>query len=630
MQFDVAALGRIAVDLYGEQKGTSLEDTATFRRYVGGSSGNLAIGCARLGLKTAMISSTGEDPMGRYIRAELAKAGVDNTCVTANPQRRTALAFLGMQRADAIALDFYRDRAADMAVGFGDREAEKVRQSRLLALTGTHMSEPGTADALRKAVETAREAAGKVVLDIDFRKALWEQSPGGIEGVVSSINDLLDKINIVVGNEEEFLRLGGSDDIVEALKKVRGNTSALLVLKLGAEGSIAFAGEIPPRSEWRPVPGFKVGVLNVVGAGDAFLAGFLSLWLQGEPVKACLRRGNLNGALVVSRHACSDAMPFLAEIETIEDESAVDLIAKGSELERLHAVLKRPRVERGLTALAFDHRVPFAQLIAETGRSKADAIAFKKLIARAAKEVAGERGLANPGVLIDQHYGTDVMEALTEDGWWVGRPVEETGSRPLRFEAEDSLEETISAWNPKHVAKVLVWYHPGDDIALKNEQQASLKRLQACCRGRGQEWMLEVILPLNLERSDALLIAAVGELYAAGLKPDWLKLSGFETADAWDQLESMVKSFDPYCRGVILLGLSQPIEDLRKPIELAAQQPFCQGFAVGRSIFMDPARKWFAGISTDEETVNEIKGNYAKVVDMWSSTKQSTSIAEVA
>jgi 5-dehydro-2-deoxygluconokinase len=173
VQFDVAALGRIAVDLYGEQKGTSLEDTATFRRYVGGSSGNLAIGCARLGLKTAMISSTGEDPMGRYIRAELAKAGVDNTCVTANPQRRTALAFLGMQRADAIALDFYRDRAADMAVGFGDREAEKVRQSRLLALTGTHMSEPGTADALRKAVETAREAAGKVVLDIDFRKALW-------------------------------------------------------------------------------------------------------------------------------------------------------------------------------------------------------------------------------------------------------------------------------------------------------------------------------------------------------------------------------------------------------------------------------------------------------------------------
>ena len=113
---DLACLGRLAIDLYGVQRMTSLEEATGFRRYLGGSSGNLAVGSARLGLRTAMITRVGQDPMGRFLLGRLGAEGIDHSAVTSDLGRKTALTFLGMLGAEAYGLDFYRENVADTAI----------------------------------------------------------------------------------------------------------------------------------------------------------------------------------------------------------------------------------------------------------------------------------------------------------------------------------------------------------------------------------------------------------------------------------------------------------------------------------------------------------------------------------
>ena len=108
--------------------------------------------------------------------------------------------------------------------------------------------------------------------------------------------------------------LGGVDDTLQALRRIRAKTRALLVCKRGAHGCVAFPNDIPDSLEQGVVAaGFPVEVYNVLGAGDAFMAGFLRGWLRGEPLQRCCEWANACGAIVVSRLGCTPAMPTWPE-----------------------------------------------------------------------------------------------------------------------------------------------------------------------------------------------------------------------------------------------------------------------------------------------------------------------------
>ena len=112
---DVITIGRASVDLYGAQVGGRLEDMGSFQKYIGGSPTNMAAGMARLGLKSALITLVGDEHMGRFIREELAREGVDVTGVITDKERLTALVLLGIRDEDHFPLIFYRENCADMA-----------------------------------------------------------------------------------------------------------------------------------------------------------------------------------------------------------------------------------------------------------------------------------------------------------------------------------------------------------------------------------------------------------------------------------------------------------------------------------------------------------------------------------
>ena len=324
---DLLTVGRSSVDLYGEQVGGRLEDMGSFAKYVGGSPTNTAVGAARLGLRAAVLTRVGNDHFGRFIREELVRCGVDISGVIIDPRRLTALAVLGIRDERRFPLLFYRESCADMALCVADVDATLITRAGAVLINGTHLSQAGVRGASRKVVTLARATGGRVVFDIDYRPVLWglaAQDAGENRYVTSAtvtaeLQEVAPQCDLIVGTEEEFHILGGSADTMAALRAVRALTPALLVCKLGAHGCVAFEGEIGTKLESGvKVPGFDVEVFNILGAGDAFMSGFLRGWLKALPLETCCRYGNACGAVVVSRHGCAPAMPRAPQTDCIE------------------------------------------------------------------------------------------------------------------------------------------------------------------------------------------------------------------------------------------------------------------------------------------------------------------------
>jgi len=613
-RFDLACVGRLAVDLYGEQRGVSLTETTSFRRYLGGSSGNLAVGASRLGLSVAMISAVGDDSMGRYLRETLRKAGVDDSGLATRGDRRTALAFLGMLGAEAIGLDFYREKAADTALELTPEVMAVLTNARFVAVCGTHFCDPYSNSAVTGMLRTAASAGARIVLDIDLRRDLWSSFDGGFAGSVARCRQAASKSAILVGNEEEMLALTGEPSIDAALMHLRQITKAAIVLKQGARGASFLApGKTPLAENWIGCEGFSVTLVNPVGAGDAFLSGFLTSHATGGDPAASLRRGNAAGALVVSRHACSEAMPSQAELDLFIQ--GVD--AKDKRIDHAHRVaLRRERPEK-ILAFACDHRVPFRDLLAKYGGSEDDVRHFKELTVDAALRVAARHVGMQPAMLMDDTFGVAALERLDQAGAWVGRPVELTRSRPLDFETGADIAEAIRAWNPRHVAKCLVWHHPDDAEELRDRQFDRIRQLQAASHAANVEWMLESIPPLEVGYSDDILIQSVGQVYAAGFMPDYWKLPALSTQDGWDRLSDLIEENDPACRGVVVLGLDRSFEELAAGLGLAARQHGCAGFAIGRTLFGECAGEWFADRIDDGTAVDRMADIYQRVVSIF-------------
>jgi 5-dehydro-2-deoxygluconokinase len=630
--FDIVCLGRLAVDFYAQQIGARLEDVASFAKYLGGSSANTAFGCARLGLKAAMASRIGDDAMGRFLVETLAKEGCDVSHVSVDPTRLTGAVVLGIKDRDTFPLIFLRENCADMAVTEDDVAEDFLARSRALLITGTHFSTPHVHRVSSVALERARAHDVRTILDIDYRPVLWGLAARGdgatrfvVSGEVTAhLQALLPSFDLVIGTEEEFAIAGGSTDIISALRAVRRVTGATLIVKRGPLGCAVIDGKIPHTlDEAFNGQGVKVEVLNVLGAGDAFNAGFLSGWLRGEDYDACCRYANACGALVVSRHGCAPAMPTRIELDHfIANAAHIPQPDKDVELTRLHRVTapRTPRPE--LFVFAFDHRDPFFELARAAGADERRVPALKSLLVRAVEETEMARGLAGRvGLLCDDRYGPDALNAATGRGLWVGRPVELPGSNPVVFEHGRSIGTTLIGWPIEHVVKCLLPFHPDDDIANRLENEAQARALYDAVQSSGHELLLEIIPPKHLSAAPDVLLRAVKRLYNLGILPEWWKLPP-PARDAWPALDALIAERDPHCRGVLLLGLNAPINELARGFADAADSKTCRGFAVGRTIFGEPAKAWLANEIDDGALIAGVRRNFETLIDAWRAARK--------
>jgi 5-dehydro-2-deoxygluconokinase len=622
--FDLICLGRAAVDLYGQQLGGRLEDMQTFAKYLGGSSANLAAGTARLGLRSSMLTRVGNEHLGRFVREALAREGVDVGHVATDPSRLTALVVLGIEGAGAYPHIFFREQCADMGLEAGDFDERYIASSRALAVTGTHLSTPQTRAAVEQAFRWARANGTRTILDVDYRPVLWKLTSAGdgaarfVESaqVTAALQSLLPLCDLIVGTEEEILIAGGSRDLAAAMRSMRERTPAPIVVKRGAAGCTIVEG---PASAGLDVSGFPVEVLNVLGAGDAFLSGLLYGWLGGKSLSESARLGNACGALVVSRHGCTPAMPSRVELdEFLARAPAITRPDLDDRLQHVHhatTVRRRPRGD--LYVLAFDHRRQLEQLADENGAPRAAIARFKSLIAAAVERVGASIGEPDRvGVIVDARHGSAVLSRLAGSNLWIGRPIESPGSRPLAFDPDDDTALHLATWPAAHVIKCLVFYHPDDPIELRLAQERRLCELHSNARTLDRDLLVEIICNGGPPVDEQTLPRAIKRLYNLGVRPAWWKLQP-QTPASWRAVADVIAERDQWCNGIVMLGLDAPEETLQRAFQDVADIELCRGFAVGRSIFNTAARAWFNGTLPDEAAIDDIAERYRRLIDSW-------------
>jgi 5-dehydro-2-deoxygluconokinase len=309
---EVITMGRVSVDLYPEQIGATLAEVKTFAKSLGGSATNVAVAASRLGHRSAVITSVGDDGFGPYVRKALEEFGVDSRWVGTDPDLRTPIVFCEIHPPDDFPLLFYREpKAPDMNLTVEDLDLEAIASAPLFWMTGTGLSDEPSRSATLTALEQRSE--GITVFDMDYRPMLWESETEAGRWY----REALQHATVAVGNQEEVEVAVGTRDPSEASAALLDLGLELAIVKQGPEGVLARTAEGVAEA-----PPIEVEIVNGLGAGDAFGGALCHGLLSGWDAERLIRYANAAGAIVASRLACADDMPTRDEVEDLLQRSA--------------------------------------------------------------------------------------------------------------------------------------------------------------------------------------------------------------------------------------------------------------------------------------------------------------------
>jgi 5-dehydro-2-deoxygluconokinase len=328
--YDSLHMGRSSIDLYSNDVGAPFVEITSFAAYVGGSPTNISVGGRRLGLKTALLTGLGVDPVGDFVLHFLKNEGVETQFSPRKPGHRTSAVVLGIEPPDKFPLVYYRDNCADIELTIDDVLASPVADAKVLQFAGTNLSKEPSRSATMFAAETAHQVGTEVVFDVDFRPDQWHD-PRAFGVVVRSALPLVD---IVIGTEDEINASMLTDPAQMQLThsqvsdtKVQGDTKRAIdyMLSLGPKAVVEKVGSRGARihlknGEVIDAPGYPVEIYNILGAGDAFGAGFLYGHINGWGWRKSARLGNACGAIVVTKHGCANFMPTYDEVMAFVNE----------------------------------------------------------------------------------------------------------------------------------------------------------------------------------------------------------------------------------------------------------------------------------------------------------------------
>ncbi|MFD3840677.1 5-dehydro-2-deoxygluconokinase [Streptomyces sp. NPDC058642] len=324
MPFEVLTMGRVGVDVYPLQIGVGLAEVTSFGKYLGGSPTNVAVAAARYGRTSAVITKTGRDPFGDFVRSALDGYGVDSRFVGTSGIAPTPVTFCEIFPPDDFPLYFYRlPKAPDLDISAAELDLDAVRDARIFWMTGTGLSEEPSRSATLAAL-AHRAQAGATVFDLDWRPMFWT-NPAEARSYYAQA---LRHTTVAVGNLDECEVATGEREPYAAAKALLAAGVELAVVKQGPKGVLAMdrdgsAIEIPP------VP---VDVVNGLGAGDAFGGALCHGLLSGWDTARTVSFANAAGAIVAGRLSCSDAMPTEAEVDSKLREASLG--SAGASFER--------------------------------------------------------------------------------------------------------------------------------------------------------------------------------------------------------------------------------------------------------------------------------------------------------
>ena len=305
--FDVLTIGRVGIDLYPLQSNVSLDKVEAFKKGIGGSPTNVAIAAARHGLRAAVITRTGIDPFGQFIKDELIRLGVSDEFVVGVKGLNTPVVFAEIFPPDNFPLYYYREPIApDLIIEPQELDLEAIRGAKIYWSTLTGLSEEPSRSA-HHAAWNARAAGALTVLDLDYRPTLWE-SPAAASAQISKA---LEKVSIVIGNLEECKLATSESDPDRVANAFLDKGAEIAVVKMGPKGVLAKSHNETVIKLPHPIK-----VLNGLGAGDSFGGAFCYGLLEGWNLDRVITFANMAGAINASRSDCSTAMPTTQEVES--------------------------------------------------------------------------------------------------------------------------------------------------------------------------------------------------------------------------------------------------------------------------------------------------------------------------
>jgi len=264
---DVVCLGELLIDFVATKKGVSLAESPGFRKKPGGAPANVAVGLAKLGLRSGFVGKVGDDAFGDFLRETLVAQGVDVSHLACTRAARTTLAFVSRRPDGSPDFVFYRHPGADMLLAEDDIEEGYHRAARAFHFGSISLGHPGTKAATLKAVALAREAGQLVSYDPNYRPALWPSAKTAREELLGGFAHA----DVAKVSEEEWEFLTGTPDLETGAEGLLKLGLKLLIVSRGSEGCWFTTGEHAGY-----LFGYDVKVADATGAGDGFTAALLS------------------------------------------------------------------------------------------------------------------------------------------------------------------------------------------------------------------------------------------------------------------------------------------------------------------------------------------------------------------
>lgn len=328
-EFDLILLGRVAVDLNPVDYYCPLNESTTFKRYLGGSPANIAVGLARLGKKCGFFARVSDDQLGTFVTDYFDNEGIDTSHIKrCQNGEKIGLTFTEIKSETESSIVMYRNEAADLKLDVEDIDEDYINKAKAILISGTALAESPSREAALKAVALAKKNGVPIIFDIDYRAYNWKNS----DEIAIYYSSVAREADIILGSREEydltekFIKVGMTDK--ETAAYWHSQNAKIVIIKHGKEGSTAYTND----GESYSIKPFPVKLLKSFGGGDGYASAFLYGIFEGWEIIDALEFGSASAAMLVASHACSQDMPSVDAVKKfIADEKAEygEMIARG-------------------------------------------------------------------------------------------------------------------------------------------------------------------------------------------------------------------------------------------------------------------------------------------------------------
>lgn len=319
-EFDLILLGRVAVDLNPVDYYCPLNESTTFKRYLGGSPANIAVGLARLGKKCGFFARVSDDQLGTFVTDYFDNEGIDTSHIKrCENGEKIGLTFTEIKSETESSIVMYRNEAADLKLDVEDIDEDYINRAKAILISGTALAESPSREAALKAVALAKKNSVPIIFDIDYRAYNWKNA----DEIAIYYSAVAREADIILGSREEydltekFIKAGMTDK--ETAAYWHSQNAKIVIIKHGKEGSTAYTND----GESFSIKPFPVKLLKSFGGGDGYASAFLYGVFEGWEIIDALEFGSASAAMLVASHACSQDMPTVEAVKKfIADEKA--------------------------------------------------------------------------------------------------------------------------------------------------------------------------------------------------------------------------------------------------------------------------------------------------------------------